>query len=390
MRIKRKFLQLTKKTYPLGTESQLERFLPSGWKKDDYGNYYVIVGEDFSTMFTCHLDTYTRGAQQEVVHRFNKNMICTDGRTILGADDKAGMVVLLYMISKKVPGLYYFFLAEEAGCVGSKKVATSWTSGDILFPELNKIEKIISFDRKGTTSIITEQLYSECCSLDFATELAERLNNIGNGLSMKLDNNGYSTDSAQFMGIVPECTNISVGYYDEHTISERQDISHLYRLCHAVVEINWETLPVVRKPEEPFTYPCSNSRSSIHYDDWDAPFDNSFFDEFSARFNKNYYTFKIDPFDGIRKQVYISSTWTYHEKILIEAGLRKEGRNIKSLSWDGTSCWLLEHGYTASEYIGNRSDVAKYLHKGGEIPETHLYWTRTPSKDRIKEYPVLW
>ncbi len=30
------------------------------------------------------------------------------------------------------------------------------------------------------------------------------------------EDTGVLTDSAQFMGIVPECTNISVGYYDEH------------------------------------------------------------------------------------------------------------------------------------------------------------------------------
>lgn len=389
MRIKKKFLQLTKKTYPLGTESQLEKFLPSGWKKDDYGNYYVIVGKHFSTMFTCHLDTYTKGAQQEVVHRFNKNIIYTDGRTILGADDKAGMVVLLYMISKKVPGLYYFFLAEEAGCIGSKKVADSWVSGDILFPELEQIKKVVSFDRRGTSSIITEQLFSECCSIDFATELVDRFNSIGNGLFMKMDSNGYSTDSAQFMSLVPECTNISVGYYDEHTISERQDIDHLYKLCHAVVEINWETLPVKREPVEPWSnyyYPPKKKEVSF-YNDMEAPFDNSFVDEFSARFSKNFYTFKIDPYDGIRKQVYISTTWIYHEKILIEQGLKKEGRNIKSLTWDGTSCWLLEHNCTTSEYIGNRTDVSKYLFKGGEIPETHLYWT---SRRKELSYPVLW
>ena len=40
-------------------------------------------------------------------------------KTILGADDKAGMVILLYMIEKKIPGLYYFFIGEEVGCIGS-------------------------------------------------------------------------------------------------------------------------------------------------------------------------------------------------------------------------------------------------------------------------------
>ena len=38
MRITRKFLQLTKKTYPYGTESQLESYLPQGYTKDEFGH----------------------------------------------------------------------------------------------------------------------------------------------------------------------------------------------------------------------------------------------------------------------------------------------------------------------------------------------------------------
>lgn len=379
MRIKKKFIQLTKKTYPQGTESQLERFLPSGWKKDDFDNYYVVVGKDFSTMFTCHLDTYTKGTQQNVNHRFNKNFIHTDGTSILGADDKAGMVVLLYMIEKRVPGLYYFFLAEESGCIGSKKVSACLESGDILFPELKEIKKVVSFDRKGTTSVITEQMWSPCCSEEFANELVYRLNLVGNGLEMKTDDKGFSTDSAQFMSIVPECTNISVGYYDEHTISERQDIQFLEKLCQAVVKIDWETLPVVRTPEEPwgmsgYYKPWKSAHNT--YNDWDAPFDNTIdspIDEFSARFSKDFYTYRVDPFDGIRKIAYISTTWIFHEKYLIEEGLRRNGRDVKEVNWDGTSCWLLEKGSTVSEYIGSRKDVSEFLYKGGEIPETHIH-----------------
>jgi hypothetical protein len=52
------------------------------------------------------------------------------------------MVVLLYMIEKKVPGLYYFFLGEEVGCVGSNNLAQNFN-----WPQ---ITKVVSFDRRGT------------------------------------------------------------------------------------------------------------------------------------------------------------------------------------------------------------------------------------------------
>jgi hypothetical protein len=45
-------------------------------------------------------------------------MISTDGTTTLGADD-TGVSVLIWMMKHNIPGLYYFFIGEEVGCIGS-------------------------------------------------------------------------------------------------------------------------------------------------------------------------------------------------------------------------------------------------------------------------------
>jgi len=42
-----------------------------------------------------------------------------------------------------------------------------------------------------------------------------------------LDDGGVYTDSAEFVDIIEECTNLSVGYFSEHTTSEKQDIDFL-------------------------------------------------------------------------------------------------------------------------------------------------------------------
>ena len=168
MRITKKFLQLTRFTYPHGTELGLLKNLPNGYQEDGHGNYYLLIGEKPSTMFTCHLDTADR-TQTRVNHVFDGNMIRTDGTSILGADDKAGMTVISYMISKGIPGLYYFFIGEERGCVGSSRLSKVWNSR----PESSYITKCISFDRRGTDSVITEQLYGVCCSLEFAKDLSD-------------------------------------------------------------------------------------------------------------------------------------------------------------------------------------------------------------------------
>jgi hypothetical protein len=243
MDIKEKFLSLTQHTYPHGKEHELFDKLPQNLEMDDFGNLFIKIGES-DVMFTSHLDTAT-SAYTKVNHVIDGSIIKTDGTSILGADDKAGVTVMLNMIEKQVPGLYYFFLGEEVGCVGSKKVAEKQKVEKIPY-----INKVISFDRRGTDSIITFQASSRCCSDKFGEELSKRLNEVESTFKYKNDPTGVYTDSAQFVKIYPECTNISVGYYSEHTFSERQDIEHLAKLAEACTKIDWNTLPVERDPSK--------------------------------------------------------------------------------------------------------------------------------------------
>jgi len=241
MNIKETFLKLTTRTYPHNTEHQLFDLLPQDLDMDEFGNLFTKIGES-DVMFTSHLDTAT-SADTEVTHVIEGNIIKTDGTTILGADDKAGVTIMLHMIENKIPGLYYFFLGEEVGCVGSKKVSEKQKTEKLPY-----INKVISFDRRSTDSVITFQASSRCCSDKFALALAEQFNKVETTFKYDKDPTGVYTDSAQFTKIYPECTNISVGYYSEHTYSERQDIEHLTKLAEACLKVDWNNLPVERDP----------------------------------------------------------------------------------------------------------------------------------------------
>lgn len=239
MDIKKKFLELTSRTYPHGTEHELFDIIPQNLEMDDFGNLFIKIGES-DVMFTSHFDTATR-ALTSVTHVFDGDTIKTDGKSILGADDKAGVVIMLNMIENEIPGLYYFFLGEEVGCVGSKKVSEAHS-----VEKLSYINKVISFDRRGTDSVITFQGGSRCASDEFAEALSVELNKNNPKFSYKTDPTGVYTDSAQFVKIYSECTNISVGYYNEHTFSENQDIDHLTQLAETCLKVDWNSLPSSR------------------------------------------------------------------------------------------------------------------------------------------------
>ena len=239
--IKSTFLKLTSKTYPYGYEddfvSEMQNIgvLPQDIQKDSQGNYFLKIGES-KTIFASHFDTACK-SQTPVKHVIDGNIIRTDKTTILGADDKAGVTVMLWMIKNNIPGTYYFFIGEEVGCIGSGLAAK--------FIEFKGIyDRIISFDRRGTDSIITHQSGTKTCSDEFGKELAKQLNR--KGLQYKIDDTGVYTDSAEFTSVISECTNVSVGYYQEHTHNEHQDILHLEKLANACLFVNWEELPTKR------------------------------------------------------------------------------------------------------------------------------------------------
>ena len=267
MNIKEKFLELTSRTYPHGTEEDIFPLLDSRLEKDEFGNLFIQIGES-DVMFTSHLDTAT-SALTQVVHTFDGKLIKTDGKSILGADDKAGVVIMLNMIENNIPGLYYFFLGEEVGCIGSRKVATKQKT-----EKIEGINKVISFDRRGTDSVITFQSGQRCCSENFGEALSKQLNLSDQTFSYKNDPTGILTDSVQFIGIYSECTNISVGYKNEHTYGEVQDIDHLTKLAEACLLVDWSSLPVERDPSKT-EYKSYSGYGGYGWDDYDYGYSSS-------------------------------------------------------------------------------------------------------------------
>lgn len=235
------FLKLTEYTIPYGHETKLEKYLPKGYKKDSIGNYYIQVGKS-ETLFTTHLDTYCE-KYEKVNHVIDGDIIKTDGKTILGGDNKLGMTILLKMIERGIPGTYYFFLGEEPILSGGL-----WGSQNALKanPEFFKqFKRAVAFDRKEKGSVVRRQKARYCCSVEFADELSDELTEFG--VESTPDPNAYYTDTATFLDIIPECTNISAGGWKEHYVTEWVDLSYTKSVLEAACKVEWEKLPTVRK-----------------------------------------------------------------------------------------------------------------------------------------------
>ena len=244
-------LDLLSYARPSGSTTELafrERFIEGipGAYLDAFRNIHVAVGES-RTLFSCHTDTATRHeGRQTLTYRggtvgLSKRAKCS-GFTCLGADDTAGVFVMLEMIGARFPGHYIFHHAEECGGIGSSNLAefdNEWLSASF--------DHAVAFDRRGTTDVITHQGL-RCCSDTFARALATQLNRANTTFDYAPSCMGIFTDTANYVDDIPECTNLSVGYYREHTNAETLDVDHVLALSDAAQQIDWATLPVDRDP----------------------------------------------------------------------------------------------------------------------------------------------
>lgn len=208
-------------------------------KRDGFGNHFLRIGAA-PVLWSCHTDTVDHtGGRKKITVSGDGIVRLVDGRAgrCLGADDGAGIWLMREMIRAEIPGLYVFHRGEERGGLGSSWLAKNQPA------VLRTYKYAIAFDRKGTTSIITHQAGLRCCSDAFAWALGRKL-----GPMYMPDDGGVFTDTANYVDLVPECTNVSAGYEREHGPTETLDAAYLFQLRDALCSIDTSDLPCERDP----------------------------------------------------------------------------------------------------------------------------------------------
>jgi len=133
-------------------------------------------------------------------------------------------------------GLLAVPFSEEHGGLGSTWLANN--RADLL----HGYQAAIAFDRKGTSSIITHQ-GSRTCSDAFAMSLSTKL-----GGTYSCDDTGTFTDTASYEHLIGECTNVSVGYLNNHGPNETLDMLHVVELRDYLVKFDPAGLTYSRTP----------------------------------------------------------------------------------------------------------------------------------------------
>lgn len=269
-------MEILKSARPHGSKAE-KRFARDyldvipGMESDSFGNRFLkIAGDGDSVIWASHIDTvHRKGGTQKIRKRADLITLAADSKSrCLGADDGAGVWLMLQMITEGKPGVYIFHRAEECGGLGSDFIASY--SANITADA----SAIISLDRFGFDSVVTHQ-GGRSCSDTFAQSLADGL-----GLdNLKPDDTGLFTDSANYVDVIGECTNLSVGYFGHHTTAESLDVGFICLLRSKLLALDSSALVIERAAGD--SQWADDDDSDFRYNDndsWIAEIDSQFHD----------------------------------------------------------------------------------------------------------------
>lgn len=241
------------------------------------GCLLVRTNPKSDTLFSCHIDTCHSQVEsddltgQDLAYdpAFGDILLPNGTKSAcLGADDGAGIYVMLRMIEAKVPGSYLFHTGEERGGLGAYAMLRSHAA------LLDEFSRAIAFDRAVQRGENPEVIHTQggraCASIAAAEALCGALNKTTAIFEKQFVTSakGSFTDTKVYAGIIPECFNVGVFYASQHTPREWLNVAGLEQLVKACLEVKWDELPVLRKPApEPQVTP----KSPMGFQGWEPP-----------------------------------------------------------------------------------------------------------------------
>nr|MBO2482113.1 peptidase M20 [Bacillaceae bacterium] len=206
----------------------LHRYLRSraDWlKTDEYGNLLAAIhcGEGPVIALSAHMDTVKSFHPYRTMIENGTTLKSSSG--ILGADDRAGIAVILEIIDfirhSRFQGTLKiaFTVEEEIGCLGSRHIDPTF---------LQDVDTAIVADRRGTRDIVTSYAGIVPFCPDEYGRIFETAGALAGMPDWKMTHGGLS-DAKVFAEFGIPSVNLSVGYEHEHTEFETLD-------CKATLE----------------------------------------------------------------------------------------------------------------------------------------------------------
>jgi hypothetical protein len=155
----------------------------------------------------AHADTVFKKPPQRIFYDKQKNVMWSPEG--LGADDRAGVFAIIQIIKSGLRPTVIITTDEEKGGIGASALVRNMPKPP------TDLKYIIQLDRQGSMDCV----FYDCLNKEFE-EYVESF--------------GFVTDFGSFSDISVLCpawrvagVNLSIGYYDEHSVSETLYIGHM-------------------------------------------------------------------------------------------------------------------------------------------------------------------
>lgn len=228
--ITRHELEMLKQVFQI-TENGLLHGLPSVLRKfydEDKifaTNDYIYVVGDQPVALVAHLDTVHPAPPTDFFHDKKKGLLWTPEG--LGADDRAGVFAILTLIERGYRPSIIFCTQEEVGGMGARAFIQEWEA------PVEPVNFLIELDRQGTQDAV----YYDSGNQEFESFISSY---------------GFVTEWGTFSDIsiiAPAwnvaAVNLSIGYFDEHTRTERLFYRPMFRTIDRVGQILESALDVM-------------------------------------------------------------------------------------------------------------------------------------------------
>ena len=194
----------------------------SRYLKDNYNNvietqnYLCAIGS-IPIVLVAHLDTVFQNPPKNIYYdNENKVMWSPEG---LGADDRAGVFSILYLIKNNYRPSVIFTTNEELGCLGAIKLIKDYPN------PFTNIKYIIELDRKGK---------NDCVFYDYNNlTFIEYIENFG----FKESYGSFSDISVIGKQWKIASVNLSIGYFNEHNQTEFLNIDYMKNTISKVIKM---------------------------------------------------------------------------------------------------------------------------------------------------------
>lgn len=192
----------------------LKRYYKQIYYNKDH--YLIAVGEDTKIGVVAHCDTvfYKQPSEEDIYYDVYRNVLWSPEG--LGADDRAGLFIILKLLQYKMRPTVILTLGEESGGLGAQELIKAFPHNEF------DLKFLIQLDRRGSNDCV----FYSCDNKEF---------------TKKIESYGFCEKQGTFTDIsyiapawgIAAC-NLSVGYQDEHTRQERLYISDMIQTLKKV------------------------------------------------------------------------------------------------------------------------------------------------------------